>query len=617
MGKYQLKNKWASNKNLANFRRSVRVLSETDKKKIGTIVVVQIFLSLLDLIGVAVIGLLAALSFNGVQSRQPGSRVDHLLRIIHLQNDSFQFQAAVLALTATIFLVGRTMLSVIFTKRILFYLGRSAALISTSLVKKLLSQPLLAIQQKSTQETSYALTAGVGAITMSVIATTVNLIADIALLTVLFTGLLVVNFSVAGTTIITFLSIGFILHRVMNTNARRLGERQAALIIESNEAILEVLTTYREAFTKDRRHYYSTEFGNLRLSLANSASQSAFLPYVSKYIIETATIVGALLISAAQFLMLDAGHAIATLSIFLAAGSRIAPSVLRVQQGLITIISGLGSAEPTLDLIDQLEHVPVTQANVNYLDFTHPGFISDIKINDVNFSYSKDSSWNLKNINLELGHGKTMALVGPSGSGKTTIVDILLGVLDPNRGEVQISGHKPIEVIRKWPGSLGYVPQDVVIINGTIRENITLGFNEGEIDDLQIRKALEISQLHEFVNTLPLGLETVVGENGSKLSGGQRQRLGIARALATSPKLIVLDEATSALDGALESDISAAISNLRGFVTVVMIAHRLSTVRDADLVVYVENGEIRQSGTFEFVRRSVPDFDHQAKLMGI
>ena len=220
-------------------------------------------------------------------------------------------------------------------------------------------------------------------------------------------------------------------------------------------------------------------------------------------------------------------------------------------------------------------------------------------------------------IDLKVARGQSIAIVGPSVAGKTTLVDVLLGLLEPNAGEVLISGVIPRKAIESWTGAIAYVPQNVAIVNGTIRENITLGYSVGSEFDQFVHEALKLAQLTELVEGLPNGLDTNVGERGTKLSGGQRQRLGIARALFTNPKLLVLDEATSSLDGQTESDISEAIRSLHGQVTVVLIAHRLSTVRTADQVFYLEGGKIISKGTFSEVRNAVPDFDTQAELSGM
>jgi ABC-type multidrug transport system fused ATPase/permease subunit len=342
-----------------------------------------------------------------------------------------------------------------------------------------------------------------------------------------------------------------------------------------------------------------------------------FLPYVSKYVIETAVIVGAVLIAAIQFLLQDASQAVATLAIFLAAGTRIAPAVLRLQQGSITIKSGLGAAKPTLDLIVALGDAPMTVSVDDKVDLIHTGFVSEVIVKDVSLTYPKKMSPAISNLTLNISPGSAIAFVGPSGAGKTTIIDILLGVLNPDLGSVLISGLPPILAVAKWPGAVSYVPQDVVIVAGTIRENIALGYPKEEATDELVMHALKIAQLDEFVSNLPEGMDTQVGERGSRISGGQRQRLGIARAMFTRPLLLVLDEATSSLDAETELSISKAIHALRGSTTVISIAHRLSTVRNADKVVYLSSGMVLAIGTFDEVREAVPDFDRHAKIMGI
>lgn len=278
---------------------------------------------------------------------------------------------------------------------------------------------------------------------------------------------------------------------------------------------------------------------------------------------------------------------------------------------------GIGAAIPTLELIESLKDVPEVEHVEDTLDHSHLGFEPSINLNSIYFTYPEKDSRTLSDLSVNLVQGSATAIVGPSGAGKTTLVDILLGVLQPDKGEVTISGLKPLEAISKWPGAIAYVPQDVALSNGTFRENLTMGYPINLAPDELCWDALRIAQLDNFVRDLPLGLDQPVGERGTNLSGGQRQRLGIARAMLTKPKLLVLDEATSALDGQTELDISTAINELKGIVTVVMIAHRLSTVRNSDQVIYLDNGKIITQGKFEEVRQTVPDFDRQAQLMGL
>ena len=597
--------------------RSLHVLNKNDQKKLSAIIVIQILMGALDLLGIIAIGLLGALSVTEIQGNQPGNRVSNALSILHVSSSSYQTQAIILSVGAVTLLVGRTILSIFFTRRILFFLSRRGAKISADLIARVLSQSLLAIQARTTQETLYAVTRGVQLIVLEVIATLVVLIADFSLLIIMGVGLFVVDPVTAIGTFIVFSLIAFFLYRFMHVQAGELGVKSSELNIISNEKIVEVFSSYRESVVRNRRDYYAREIGQLRYSLADTSARISFLPFVSKYVIETTVVLGALLIGAAQFLLQDVVHAVATLTIFLAAGTRIAPAVLRIQQGSIMIQGSLGAAMPTLDLIDQLGNSKLIENVDDSLDVIHAGFQSDIQVENVSLTYPNKSSQAISKIDLSIPAGASVALVGSSGAGKTTFIDVLLGVLNPDEGKVLISKLPPLQAVAKWPGAVSYVPQDVVIATGTIRENIALGYPLKVATDELVLSALKVAHLEDFVGSLPQGVDTQVGERGAMISGGQRQRLGIARAMFTRPHLLVLDEATSSLDGETETSISEAIHALRGSTTVVIIAHRLSTVRNADIVVYLSEGKILATGTFDEVRRSVPDFDRQARLMGL
>ena len=597
--------------------RSARVLSSSDQHKILAVAILQICLGALDLLGVLVIGLLGALSVTGVQSTEQGSSVNSVLQLLRISEASFQTQAAILGASAVVLLVGRTHLSIFFTRRILFFFSRRGAKISANLISRLLSQSLLTIQARTTQETLYSVTRGVELITLQVLAISVVLVADVSLLLVMGIGLFVVDPVTATGTFLVFAVIGFLLYRLMHVRAGALGIESSRLNVRSNEKIVEVFSSYRESVVRNRRDYYARQIGRLRFDLADTSAEINFMPYVSKYVIETTIIVGALLIGAAQFVLQDATHAVATLAIFLAAGTRIAPAVLRVQQGSIQIRGSLGMASPTLDLIDALGDAPFVENVDDTVDVVHEGFVADIQIEGASLTYPGKDDPAIADITLTIPVGSSVAFVGPSGAGKTTLVDVLLGVLHLDTGHVTISGLPPLAAVAKWPGAVSYVPQDVVISNGSIRENIALGYPTEVASDDLVMRALKVANLADFVSGLPQGVDTPVGERGAKISGGQRQRLGIARAMFTKPHLLVLDEATSSLDGETEDSISAAIHAMRGSTTVVMIAHRLSTVRNADIVVYMAEGKVMATGTFDEVRRSVPDFDRQAKLMGL
>lgn len=598
-------------------RAAASVLPPGDKKKIITVCALQISLSFLDLIGVALIGVIGALSITGIRGAETGNRTSRVLSFLNLENFGFYNQVVILAIVAVFLLISRTALSMYFSQRYLKFLAIRSAIISSNVFSKLISQSILDIQKRNTQETLFIITEGVRRITIGILGSIVFLISDLSLLIVLTAGLFILDPIVA---IVSFSLFGFValfLHLKMSRKSQILGKKSSELAVDSNRQIFETLTSYRETMVRNRRFHYSKIIENQRLNLSLTDAQLAFMPMISKYVLESAVVLGAFLISALQFTLNDSRNAIATLVIFMAAGSRIGPAIMRVQQGIIQIDIAIGSAGPTLQLIHQLRDVKEIGEVEDVFVSQHKGFNSELKVSGLNFSYIPDEGSTITDVSFELPPGKSLAIVGTSGSGKTTLVDLVLGVLEPGSGIVTISGRKPLDAIAEWPGAISYVPQTVSLIEGTIRENICMGFASEQISTEHVLRALDGASLSEFISNAPAGLDTQVGEIGSKISGGERQRIGIARALLTNPKLLILDEATSSLDGETEAEIADAIHTIKGEVTVVMIAHRLSTVRNADLVLYLERGKIRSIGTFEQVRQSIPNFDAQAKLMGL
>ena len=599
------------------FGKSLRILDKADRVKILAVIAIQCFLAVLDLIGVAIVGVLGALAVSGVQGQQPGDRVSFVLRLIQVDDNSLQFQFAWLGILACILFVGKTAFSVVFSRKIFFFLSRRGAELSGKLTAQLLRQPLLVVQSRSQQTIVNSLTSGVSVVMLGVVGATVTIISDGILLVLLSVGLFIVDPVVASLTMVGFGIIGFSLYRLLHQRTRQLGVDSTALNIQSFEQVIEVLSSYREAVVRNRRDYYSRKIYTTRKSLADINAEIAFIPSISKYVIESSVVIGMLLLGAVQFALQDARYAVGILAVFMAASARIAPAVLRVQTALLQIKGSIGTASGTLQLIEEigLAEIPLEIKQTNH--FEYPGFNAEIEILDLKFSYPGSATDVISGIDLKIAKGQSVAIVGSSGAGKTTFVDLILGVLNPKKGSVKISGLAPSDVTKLWPGAISYIPQDVLVVNSTIRENVVLGYDSSLVGDSEVWEALRIAQLDEFVMSLTDGLDSYVGDRGTMLSGGQRQRLGIARAMFSKPVLLVMDEATSALDGKTESELSEAISRLKGHVTVILIAHRLSTIRNVDTVVYLEGGRVIAEGSFNDVKTLVPSFHDQAKLMGL
>jgi ATP-binding cassette subfamily C protein len=578
----------------------------------------QILLSFLDLLGVALIGVIGALTIRGVSNQAPGDRVSKVLEFLNLDGAVLQTQVSIIGLLACIVLITRTIISIIVTRKMFRFLSIRSTNLTTSLHSRLLNQSISKIGTRTNQEIIYALTNGVSIIYLGIIGTSVLIISDIALLVVLLTGIIITDMGTAVISILFFGLIGALMYIMSHKKMSSLSKENYQHTITSNELIMQSLNTYRELLVRNRRMHIVEKVSDSRKTYAKTVAELAFLPYISKYVIETSVIFVALLLGAYQFSVNDSSRAVATLSIFLAAGTRLAPAILRVQQSLLLVKGNLEVCRVTLDLSDELgESSELPNSNEKELITNHKNFTGEIILDQVSFAFNHSDVDFIHDLNLKIPVNRLTVIVGKSGSGKTTLVDLILGVLDSKSGQITISGLPPLETFKKWPGAIAYVPQDVPIVDGTIRENICLGFAAGKVSEEDVLWSAKVATLEPFIEELNEGLDTKIGTDGYKLSGGQRQKIGIARAVISRPRLLILDEATSSLDGQAESEITEAINSIKFTTSVLMIAHRLSTVREADTVLYVESGQIIARGSFDEVRNQVPDFDKQATLLGL
>lgn len=335
--------------------RSLKTLSRTDQKKILIVIILQIFFSLLDLVGIGLIGIVASLALNNGSELDPEGRIYWLLSLFGQEFTSKTELVIRLALVAGILLISKTLFTIYFTRRIIFFLSRRGAQMSADLVSRLFSRSLLLLHSKSMNEMFYSVTTGVNVIAVGILAPVIVLVADLSVLIFISLGLMFVDPAVAIGTIIFFGSIGYFLYLFMHVKAVRLGSLQAELSIKSGEKILEVISSYREIVVQNRREYYSRTIGRQRLEAADVTASISFMGNISKYVLELSIVVGGLLLGAYQFGTQPASYAIAVVSVFFVASTRVVPSVLRIQQGLVLIKSSLGSALPTLDLIELLE----------------------------------------------------------------------------------------------------------------------------------------------------------------------------------------------------------------------------------------------------------------------
>jgi ABC-type multidrug transport system fused ATPase/permease subunit len=598
-------------------KKVLLLLEKKDRLKLFLVLIVNTFLAFLDLIGVALIGITSAILIRGLQGLTEGDQVSRFLEMLNLDGLPQRNLLVLLGGTAIFFFIIKTVLSVYFFRRTLRYMSIRNAQITSVLVSKMLNRPVEKIFSKSIQHQIYSVTDGVGKLISGAVTSMVVIASDLVLLLVILIGLMLVDPVTSIGTFFVFTGIGFLLYFLLHKRVAILNTKFAFENIYFNQKVSEGINSFRDLFIKGGREFYVNEIRKTKMKLAGYDAEIKFIPYISKYTIEVSVILGIAVVAGIQFYLFDSNRAIAVISVFLAASSRIAPAIIRLQQNVITVKSNLSAAKPTFELIDELNGVKELERTETLITTNHKDFSPRVKLRNIKFIYSDAISETIQDISLDVSEGKFIAFVGPSGGGKSTLVDLVLGLLAPSSGSITISGLTPVDAIKKWPGSIGYVPQDVFIENSTVKENICLGFNPELVPDDLVWQALELADLSGFVKGLEGQLSYRISDAGKNLSGGQRQRLGIARALLTKPKIVIFDEATSALDAETENRVSESILKLTGDCTVIFIAHRLSVVRSADMIYYIDKGRIVNQGTFEELRKLNADFNNQANFMGI
>ena len=603
---------------LKTLKESVQVLDEKGKRSFIFFSIVQALLSVLDLFGILLVGAIGALGIRGLSGAGNGDRVAQLLEFLGLGNLSLTLQISILGGIATCLLTSKTFLSALITRKTYHLLSESCANLTTNLLMKISTQRRDKLNSKSSQEILYTVSDSARTIVVTMLGAGTLLLSDITLIIILYTGLAFLNFQVAILSLIYFSAVAAIVYVLLQRNILNLGSRVTQHQIETNQEILEMLIASKEIKVSGKSQFYLQSVRQKQGILLRTVADFSFVPLLAKYIIEGSIVFGAVLLGYLEFQFQDPYHAVASLSVFIAAGTRMAPALLRIQNGALIIKGSKGATSSTFELIKEIESQTISNLPIEELNHVAPSNFSPIiKFQDVSFTYFGESKSAISKLNLEIPVGAKVAIVGASGSGKSTILDLLLGILDPTEGKISISELKPREAIAFFPGKIAYVPQQVSVFNKSLRENMALGVSSLDIDEKRLNECARISDLDGMVNELVNGFETVIQESGHNISGGQKQRIGIARALYSNPSLMVFDEATNALDVQGELKVLQNLRREHPEGTHIYVTHRIALAQACDLVVYVNEGRVIASGTFSEVKRSVKDLEEQADLSAI
>ena len=365
------------------------------------------------------------------------------------------------------------------------------------------------------------------------------------------------------------------------------GETRQELDKDVSKLTLEGLGGIKDLLILKRTDFFENKYSIKNYLKARINSNQGTLSQAPRFFLELISILG--LISFIILMLLQnkpTETLISTVGVFVAATFRMIPSLNRI----IASIQSLKFYLPSVDVIyNELSHYNTN--NDSKKNYDNLKLESNIKLKDVSFKFKGDSLI-LNRISLEIKKGEMIGIIGESGSGKSTLIDLIIGLNSPTSGLIVVDNKYDISRFENWSSHIGYVPQSIYLSDDTIKNNIAFGLPENQINDTQINNVIVKSQLKSFIDSLENGLNTRVGERGVQLSGGQRQRIGIARALYNNPGVLILDEATSALDSLTEEELMKSITEFKGKITLIMIAHRLTTLKDCDIIYRMENGNL-------------------------
>ncbi|KGA21241.1 hypothetical protein GM51_2895 [freshwater metagenome] len=582
-------------------------------------------LSVLDLVGILAIGFVATSTAIFLTS---GSDSNRVIEFAGLQIPAVNSQSLPSVAAAVLLLfLSKALFSVTLSKQAALFVAMVEARSARTIAEIAFGGDLGGARKRSREEVMFSIQVG-SPMAFNVLLNSVNSFAtEFVLFVLICLGFLFIDPWATLAAVIYFGLVALVMHLFVGSLMTRAGQVLADGTLRANVAISDLLSVFRELSVLGKRTKYVNEIYSARISAADSSATQYYLGGMPRYIIEAALLVGVALFVLSQALTGDIVKSAATIGVFLTGGFRLTAALLPLQNALLAMNSVIPAARTALEILElsigienegaSREKEFADKESSRALTTPSKNVPIGIELRDVSFAYPDAKHPALRKVSFEIKPGAQVALMGPSGAGKSTIADLMCAVLTPASGAIVRTDSESAPSNLPRNGGVSYVPQRPGLVSGTILDNVALGESKAAIDREQALEALELAHLGELIAELPEGLDTSLGKLQDGLSGGQMQRLGLARALYTKPGLLIMDEATSALDAESEAEIQKALDAMRGKVTVVLIAHRLNTIQHADKVILVEDGEVRDSGTFKELIARNPSVERVVDFMRV
>lgn len=611
----------------STIRRSWRLLSRRQKFGLSTLGLARAAVNFLDVIGIALVGAAITVLLGTIDS----------IAILDGLPSPFRDSPLWLLLLTAVAFITKTVVALLLSRKTAIFIAAVEVHNSKKIAASLLSRGLEYLKQRSRSEIEWTILRSTGIAFGTVLLQSMTLQAE-ASLTLLVLGLmLMTDWQVTVAITIYFAVIFGLFQWFSSARFQAAGSQLSAGSVSVGRSLSDIIGAYREIFVSGNTSFFLETFGRARELVARSTATSSYLQSIPRLAIETALILGACFFLAFEILRSSGEPNFASLALVLVGGLRIMSSLLPLQRSFAELKFIKPQAEAAQSLLEEIfgrgaQLGDSASDNFERTKTESPDLTVSIEMRNVVFGF-KEQPTHVKaegkveveikasqrhvidGVSMSVAGGSYVALIGPSGSGKSTLVDLILGLYEPMSGTVLINGVPPRQLLRDHPGIVGYVPQAPGIVSGTVAENIALGLRPDEIDKSRVWETVHAAELTDFVRALPEGLDSDLGAHSDSLSGGQKQRLGLARALYLRPKLLILDEATSALDAQTEHLVTKSLLALRERVTVLVVAHRLSTIKKVDEAFVVVEGKILAQGPFERLRKDVPLIQRYIDLM--
>jgi ATP-binding cassette subfamily C protein len=606
---------------LKAIKASLAFMTPKERSKWYSLTGFRAVLSLLDLAGILAIGFIIASTAIFLTS---GSDPNRVLVVAGVSVPAVNAQTLPLASGAVLMLfLLKALLSLLLTRSVAMFIAEIEARASRDIADISLGSDLIRAREKSREEVLFAVQVGAPSAFSVLFNQAGTIVAEGALFVVVVTGFFFVDPVITIAAILYFGLIAFAIQFAVGTLMNRAGEKLKSGIILANAAVTDLVNVFRELSVLGVRDAYIDRIYKHRLEASQNGANQYFLSGMPRYVIESALLVGLGLFVVGQALAGDLVSSAATIGVFLSGGFRLTAAMLPLQSALLTIKGVIPQALAAQEILQRRKTSELKSLETKSLINKHErsgdavlGQPVRVALMDVTFTYPGQSKPTLDKVSLLISAGTQVALIGPSGAGKSTIADVMCGLLPPSSGQVVLGGAGSLEASDHLP-SVSYVPQKPGLVSGSIVENVALGLDRDLVDEGHVLDCLARAHLNDVIQALPEGIHTDLGKLQDSLSGGQAQRLGLARALYSRPGLLVMDEATSALDAESEAEIAKALDELRGSVTVVLIAHRLNTIQHADEVFLIDDGRVLDRGLFKDLVQRNRSVERLVELMEI